>query len=165
VFLSKRGGVYYLFFVDDNGIRRKVSTRQRTKSEALRLLRTLQTQAAPTLSTPKTVPLSMFQDEYLAYFRTVHRPNVAEVHTHLPLAGTRPGGCYPAGSPALRELKQAIRAQLGRQTVELWPHRAERRVADSSAARSCAGACEVVGWLQAPGGDVRMGRHLGGVIC
>jgi hypothetical protein len=38
MFLSKRNGVYYLFFRDEHGVRHNVSTRCRIKSDALRFL-------------------------------------------------------------------------------------------------------------------------------
>lgn len=39
MFLSKRNGIYYLWYDDDDGRRRKISTRARLKSDALKFLR------------------------------------------------------------------------------------------------------------------------------
>lgn len=71
--LSKRyNGVYYLWFEDERGLRRKVSTRTRVKSEAVKFLRSFKEQARE-LAPPIRL-LNQFAAEYLTYSESIHRP-------------------------------------------------------------------------------------------
>ena len=70
MFLSRRSnGLYYLWFEDEFGKRRKVSTRTTLKSEANKFLRTFRRDTAVTAK-PKR--LSEFIKEFLAYTESTY---------------------------------------------------------------------------------------------
>jgi len=72
MFPSKRKGVYYLFYRDEQGARHKVSTRCYIKSEALRFLQSFHS------SSPRTAPhspqLTEFFQQLETYFVSTHQP-------------------------------------------------------------------------------------------
>ena len=75
MFLSKRNGVYYLWYEDENGRRQKVSTRSKVKRVALAFVRTFQPHASP----PVKMSLTQFAEEYLQYARSSFRPGTTEL--------------------------------------------------------------------------------------
>lgn len=78
MFLSRRkSGFYYIFFNDDSGIRKKVSTRTKVKSEALEFLRIHKLPQDATKNIRSVITLKQFKDEYLAFVKV----NAAE-RTH-----------------------------------------------------------------------------------
>ena len=68
MFLSKRNGIYYVWYVDDAGCKKKVSTRSGRMSEALSFLQTFKNGKAPQ-KYPR-IALSEFQAQLLSYVRT-----------------------------------------------------------------------------------------------
>jgi integrase len=64
MFLSKVGSIYYLFFTDENGIRRKISTRSTRKSDALTFLRQFRQSEFEQKKKLRQVSLSAFVKEY-----------------------------------------------------------------------------------------------------
>jgi len=71
MFLSKRNGIYYLWFRDQFGKKHKVTTHARTKSKALEFLRNYNSLKA---ATPEKILLSKFIQEVLSYYRGSHSP-------------------------------------------------------------------------------------------
>ena len=81
MFLSKRAnGIYYLWYEDDQGVRRKLSTGRRLKSEATKVL--LKFARKQQESRPKTSPLSLsqFAAEFLAHSKCVHAPKTTQLY-------------------------------------------------------------------------------------
>jgi len=76
MFLSKRSnGVYYLWFIDESGKKRKVSTGCYLKSEALKFLQEFNQSQETRKVQFKNIPLSQFKQGFLQYSQTVHRSN------------------------------------------------------------------------------------------
>ena len=74
MFLSKRyNGIYYLWYVDDRGIYRKVSTRSRSKTAAVKFLRSFKAEERERQSPTRLI--SQFSAEYLTYSESIHRPS------------------------------------------------------------------------------------------
>jgi integrase len=75
MFLSKHSsGVYYLFFHDELGNRRKVSTRCRHKVEATQFLQRFKVNEYEKKIKLERKSLGEFQDDFLRYSSTVHAP-------------------------------------------------------------------------------------------
>ena len=72
MFLSKIGGVYYLFFKDENGVRHKISTASRKKPDALQFLRDFKREEYEAKKKLETVLFSEFVNQYAAYASSVH---------------------------------------------------------------------------------------------
>ena len=70
--LSKRNGIYYLWWKDEAGKRRKASTRSTSKPEALQFLREFNEKESERRRALKPITLPAFQDAFLAYSRSVH---------------------------------------------------------------------------------------------
>jgi len=71
MFLSKIGEVYYIFFVNETGKRRKVSTKCRKKSEALAFLLQFQVGEHQKKQNVKRIVLSDFVKQYFEYASSV----------------------------------------------------------------------------------------------
>ncbi len=67
MFLSKRNGIYYLWYTDCNGKKQKISTRTSRKREAVRFLDTFQPEDPPERNS--TVLLSNFTHRLFDYVR------------------------------------------------------------------------------------------------
>jgi site-specific recombinase XerD len=74
MFLSQRNGTYYLWYNDDAGRRRKVSTKTKSKTEALRFIRGWGNGS----SKPPQKPISQFVEEYHRYSKTIHAQSTAD---------------------------------------------------------------------------------------
>jgi len=73
MFLSKHpNGIYYLFFHDELGIRRKVTTKCRRKCEATKFLQSFKVSERERRLSQERRRLSQFKEDFLAYSRTVH---------------------------------------------------------------------------------------------
>jgi site-specific recombinase XerD len=73
MFLSKHpNGTYYLFFHDELGARRKVSTKCRRKSEAAKFFQNFKVGERDRRISQERKRLSQFKEDFLAYSRTVH---------------------------------------------------------------------------------------------
>ena len=80
MFLSKRtNGIYYLWYKDGFGHRRKVSTRARRKADALRFLQSFRDSEGRRTGRISSTLLSTFTKEFLAYSKDVHRPKTQEM--------------------------------------------------------------------------------------
>jgi hypothetical protein len=78
MFLSKRDGVYHLFFVDETGKRRKRSTGARSKPEAMQFLRAFNEQEDARRRAMRCITLADFSAALLTYSRSVNTPNTVE---------------------------------------------------------------------------------------
>jgi len=67
MFLSKRGSIYYLWFVDQFGKRQEVSTHARTKAEAVQFLRAFKEEEQVRQVKRNRTTLSLFSQDYLKY--------------------------------------------------------------------------------------------------
>ena len=74
MFLSKCRGIYQVFFKDQNGIRHKVSTKCRKKSDAILFLQNFKREEYERKAKIKTVLLSEFLKEFEPYSSSVHTP-------------------------------------------------------------------------------------------
>lgn len=72
MFLSKRGNIYYLWFVDQFDKRQKVSTHARTKAERVQFLRTFKEEEQLRLAKRNRTTLSLFSQDYLKYSESIH---------------------------------------------------------------------------------------------
>src|SRR5208283_728532 len=78
MFLSKyTNGIFYLYYKDSKGLRCKVSTRTKNKSEALEFLRNHKLPQDATKNLRSVITLKQFKEEYLAFVKV----NAAE-RTH-----------------------------------------------------------------------------------
>ncbi|MCZ6776367.1 MAG: site-specific integrase, partial [Ignavibacteria bacterium] len=68
MYLSKRGGIYYVWYVNEAGRKRKVSTHFRRKAEALKFFRSFKESSQT--SARRRIPLSVFSSELLSYVKT-----------------------------------------------------------------------------------------------
>jgi site-specific recombinase XerD len=75
MFLCKRNGIYYLWFVDDEGRRRKTSTRSRTKSGALQFLQSFKSSKSESISVQRRVMFSEVLKEYTEISKGIHTPS------------------------------------------------------------------------------------------
>lgn len=81
MFLSKRSnGFYYLYYEDENGTKRKVSTRSRRKSDALKFVNEFKNREREKRKRIKNVSLSKFKDEYLEYSQHNHTEGTKRKH-------------------------------------------------------------------------------------
>lgn len=73
IFLSKRAnGIYYLWFKDDLGRKRKVSTRCKLKTDALKFLQDFKQKEAEGKARLQRTSVSLFAQDYLKYSKGVH---------------------------------------------------------------------------------------------
>jgi integrase len=112
MFLSKRtNGIYYLWYEDLQGGRRKLSTGKRLKSEATKVL--LEFARKQQESSPKTSPLTLsrFAAQFLAHSKCVHAPKTTQLYaTALAELGRFLGDLLvPDISP--RQIEEFLRAK------------------------------------------------------
>lgn len=74
MFLSKRGKIWYLYYTDEDGKRRKVSTKCKHKPDALKFITQFKQKQKQQRAIRHNVKLSRFISEYLIYSKTEHRP-------------------------------------------------------------------------------------------
>ena len=68
MYLSKRGGIYYVWYVNEAGRKRKVSTHFRRKAEALKFFRSFKESSQT--SAGRRISLSVFSSELFSYVQT-----------------------------------------------------------------------------------------------
>lgn len=78
MFLSKKHGVYHLFFPDESGKRRSRSTGATTKAQAVQFLRAFNAESDAKARAIKQITLQDFTELYLSYSRSVNTPKTAE---------------------------------------------------------------------------------------
>jgi site-specific recombinase XerD len=72
MFLSKIGGIYYLFFRDEKNIRHKITTGCRKESEAIKFLLERKNEKPTPEEKPKAILFSEFVKQHAAYAASVH---------------------------------------------------------------------------------------------
>jgi integrase len=88
MFISKRNKIWYVFYHDATGSRRKVSTGASSKTDALNFLATFRREnegvevTGPKLvrNTHSHITMSQFRDEYIAYSLTTHTEKTTKHH-------------------------------------------------------------------------------------
>ena len=80
MFLSKRNGIYYLWYDDDDGRKRKISTRARLKSDALKFLRSFD-ERREAIRRART-HLSAFSVDAVRYAETTLNKGTAKLYDH-----------------------------------------------------------------------------------
>ncbi len=78
MFLSKRGGVYYLWYTDNLGKRQKISTKSRLKSEALVFVREFRAETDP--ARKKSLSFSAFVLEFQAYAKSTYQAGTCDLY-------------------------------------------------------------------------------------
>ena len=81
MFLSKRSGIYYLWYIDNQGRKRKISTRSATKSGALAFLQSFKPQKQITIS-EELMPTSAKSGRKLSELIYEYQEHSATIHTH-----------------------------------------------------------------------------------
>ena len=78
--LSKRNGIYYLWYEDDDGRKRKISTRAHLKSDALKFLRSFD-ERRETIRRART-HLSVFSVDAVRYAETTLNKGTSKLYSH-----------------------------------------------------------------------------------
>lgn len=78
MFLSKRSGIYYLFFDDELGKRHSRSTGARTKPDAIRFLRAFNEHEDARRRARQSITLDEFKSSYQQYCRSIHTAKTVE---------------------------------------------------------------------------------------
>ena len=105
MFLSKRGQVYYIWYTDDLGRKKKISTSCRLKSEALKFLRDFEQSLVERHSRGQRVLLSRFIDEFLEYSAGAHRPKTTDLYFTALSEFYRVAGDMPLHKLGVREIE------------------------------------------------------------
>ena len=109
MFLSKRSnGIYYLWYNDDFGHKRKVSTRARRKSEALKFLQSFRESENRRANCLNRTLLSDFTEEFLAYSKDVHRPKTQEMFRTALRALLKSTGDVPIQKLGIRDIERFL---------------------------------------------------------
>lgn len=80
MFLSKRGGVYHIFFEDATGSRHSRSTGASTKSEAMAFLRSFDAERDAKERAIRSITLGDSRESFLAFSRRIHTPKTVAAH-------------------------------------------------------------------------------------
>lgn len=80
MFLSKRDQIYYLWYEDDDGRRRKISTKARYKSDALKFLRSFDERREEIRR--QRIHLSVFTEDAVRYAETTLTKGTAKLYRH-----------------------------------------------------------------------------------
>jgi hypothetical protein len=80
IYRRKSSSSYVVQYTDENGLRKHISTRSSSKSEALKFLANLKNE----LKTPKSKPCSIseFTTDFLLYAATQLRPATVQIHKY-----------------------------------------------------------------------------------
>ena len=109
--LSKRRGIYYVYWVDSSGHRQKVSTRSRRKSEALQFLQRFSPAAIPR---PLTSVLSAFVTDFLGYAASTYSTATVELFKHALCRFQANVGDLPLGDITARHVDRYKAMRLSR---------------------------------------------------
>jgi len=109
MFLSKRSnGVYYLWYYDEGGKIRKVSSKTHSKPEAQKFLKDFIQNGKEKKSRIRTIPLGQFQEEFLAYSATNHSPKTTRAFLTAFREFTRVIGEKPIRFVGVRDIEQFL---------------------------------------------------------
>jgi integrase len=123
MFLSKRSnGVYYLWYEDENGSKRKVSTRHKRKSDALKFVNEFKNREREKRIRIKNVSLSKFKDEYLEYSQHNHTAGTKRKHFESAFNEfIRHIGDFPLNSISYKQIETFLSAK--RTEASAWTAR------------------------------------------
>ncbi len=80
MFLSKRSGVYHLFYEDETGKRRSCSTHSRTKPEAMKFFREFDAERARQSALLKPISIEEFTKEFIRFSAGIHTPKTVDAN-------------------------------------------------------------------------------------
>jgi integrase len=107
MFLSKRSNrVYYLWYYDESGRKRKVSTNTHSKPEAQHFLKDFIQNGKERKSRLSTIPLSQFQVEFLSYSASTHSPKTTRAFLTFFREFIRIVGDKPVRFVSVRDIEQ-----------------------------------------------------------
>jgi hypothetical protein len=119
MYLSKRSGIYYLWFTDANGKKQKRSTGVTTKTEAVKFLRAFNEEEARRRRALQSISVDAFKDAYVSFSRGVHTPNSVESNA----SAFRVFAEYIGGQTALRSITPAdCEKFLAKKAEKVGPH-------------------------------------------
>ena len=105
MYLSKRGSYYYVWYLDDFGRKRKVSTRKCHKSDALKFLCEFKQQDHKRKTKLQRVSLSEFECAYLTHSRSIHSPKTVESNATALAEFRRIVGDLPLHNVSIRDIE------------------------------------------------------------
>ena len=105
MFLSKAEGVFYLFFTDKNGKRRKVSTRCKLKLQAVSFLKEFKEKEYEQRRKIKSISLSAFGKEYFLFASGVITAKTQRTYLSAYKEFVRITGDIPLHSVGIREIE------------------------------------------------------------
>jgi site-specific recombinase XerD len=108
MFLSRINGVYYLFFSDETGTRRKISTRCKQKHEANSFLNNFKQKEFLHRKKPKFITLSEYQLEYMVYASGVLTAKSQRTYLNAFREFQRIAGDIPIHTIGIREIETLL---------------------------------------------------------
>lgn len=108
MFLSKIGTVFYLYFNDQSGVRQKVSTSCRKKSDALVFLQNFKSNEYEKRKKLKTISLSDFRDQFVEYSTGIHTPKTLRTNVTAFREFLRVEGNKQLHSIGIREIEHFL---------------------------------------------------------
>lgn len=121
MFLSKIGEVYYLFFTDETGVRHKVSTKCRRKSEALSFLQHFKRNEFEQWRRLKQISASAFSSEYLQFASGAFTLKTFHTYRTALREFVRVVGDVPLRSVGVREIEHFLSTK--KQEASEWTAR------------------------------------------
>lgn len=110
--LSKRSnGFYYLWYLDDSGVRRKVSTKCRLRSDALDFLRRFKEDDLERRTRVRRTSLSQFKESFLAHSRSFHSPSTTAIIASAFEQLVKATGDLPLHRVGVREVESFLAAK------------------------------------------------------
>jgi integrase len=121
MFLSKIGGVYYLFFSDESGARHKVTTKCKKKSEAMHFLYHFKRDAFESRKRLKAISFSDFKEQFLLYSSGIHSPKTVRTNATAFKEFLRVEGNRALHSIGIREIEHFLSVK--KQEASEWTAR------------------------------------------
>jgi integrase len=115
MYLSKRkdSGVYYLWYTDTRGKKRKISTHCKMKGDAVKFLRTFKEQK----KIKQHIPLQDFTFEYLKYSATKHTLKTVKTNQAVLNEFIRIVGNLPLDKIGVREIEKFLSVKAGERSA------------------------------------------------
>jgi site-specific recombinase XerD len=109
MFLSKRSnGIYYLWYKDENGRKRKVSTRSKLKSDALRFLQDFKQKDHEHRVRLRCIYLGQFISAFLTHSKCIHSPKTQGIYGTALREFLKDTGDMPLAKIGVREIEGFI---------------------------------------------------------
>ena len=120
MFLSKRPscGIYHIYFSDDLGKRRCVSTKSRLKTDALKFLQAFRQSEYERKTSLQRVSLSAFAATFLEHSRSIHTRKTAESNATALAEFQRIVGDIPLHKIAARDIELFLAEN--REEASVW---------------------------------------------